>query len=683
MTKLCFALSLALIGSFAFPAGNQRFPQQPDKQSSRDEYENRRRMFQPGKALLEQKAVPFEAEALLDPEWRDKLDAKLSQMPEMQVQRRLGKALKGVQLADILYLPEKVELTGDTVIIARRIVHEGKDVVIKGNHNIYTFPIEDWGALGSTLEEAVRRAGGSPRAVQFISAGYREPPGWAHFVPRLIGGGSITVDTDGPGYPEWVENEKKRRMDKAGFIKITFRAHAQDNTDGSSPGGEGTPGVGVNPGARGAPDPAATGTPGNCTSNTTGGIGDMGDYGTTPVTAGQGGTGIIGGTASVQYHSLPNAWGFFIYSAHGGQGQKGGPGGPGGTGGQGAKGGRGGPGADCSCSPGNGGPGGPGGYGGQGGKGGKGGTGGNGGSGNNITVVVPSNFDGSLNVNVNKGIAGLAGDQGPQGPPGLEGAGGDGGTHGTNFSCGITHIGSDGPPGPGGGNLGYGPLGDPGDPGTPGDHDGVFTMVPGPCKPDLCDPDQLWHGPPMCQCQAKGGSPILIDVDGNGFFLTDAQHGVNFDLKGDGVAERWSWTAPNSTNAFLALDRSGNGKIDNGRELFGNFTPQPASSDPNGFLALAEYDRPENGGNDDGVIDHHDAIYHMLRLWQDANHNGISQPSELHSLRDLGVKAISLNYKQSMRTDQYGNQFRFRAKVTDLANAYVGKWAWDVFLLKQ
>jgi hypothetical protein len=189
----------------------------------------------------------------------------------------------------------------------------------------------------------------------------------------------------------------------------------------------------------------------------------------------------------------------------------------------------------------------------------------------------------------------------------------------------------------------------------------------------------LWDDA-SCECRLLDHSPILVDVLGNGFELTDALGGVDFDLNGDSVTERLAWTTADSDDAWLVLDRDENGTIDGGTELFGDLTPQSSSAEPNGFLALAEFDKLEKGGNGDGRIDKRDAVFSYLQLWQDTNHDGVSEANELHSLPSMNIKALDLDYHESRKVDQFGNQFRYRAKVYDKHGASIGRWAWDVFL---
>jgi hypothetical protein len=137
---------------------------------------------------------------------------------------------------------------------------------------------------------------------------------------------------------------------------------------------------------------------------------------------------------------------------------------------------------------------------------------------------------------------------------------------------------------------------------------------------------------------------------------------VPFDLDDNGVPERVAWTVPDTEQAFLALDRNGNGRIDSGAELFGNHTPvMPGTSRtaPNGFEAL----RFAQGMAPDDVINANDPVFSQLLLWTDRNHNGLSEPDELQRLCETDIVAISLDYRTVGRTDRFGNEFRQRGTI--------------------
>ena len=162
-------------------------------------------------------------------------------------------------------------------------------------------------------------------------------------------------------------------------------------------------------------------------------------------------------------------------------------------------------------------------------------------------------------------------------------------------------------------------------------------------------------------------SPVILDLDRDGeFSMIDVWNDdkpVAFDLNGDGLVVRTGWVAGN--DAFLALDVNGDGKINSGVELFGEYS---AGAKPdhngrtfkNGYLALGAHDK-----NYDGIIDSQDAVFKKLLIWRDKNHDGTSQPGELQTLAASDIASLSLFYKRTGTANKpdtvKGNELRLRA----------------------
>jgi Ca2+-binding RTX toxin-like protein/pimeloyl-ACP methyl ester carboxylesterase len=144
-------------------------------------------------------------------------------------------------------------------------------------------------------------------------------------------------------------------------------------------------------------------------------------------------------------------------------------------------------------------------------------------------------------------------------------------------------------------------------------------------------------------------SPIILDLDGDGIETIGYKEGAYFDHDGNGFAEETGWAS--SDDGILALDRNGDGLINNGKELFGDNTflinGQKAS---NGFAALAEFD-----DNNDGKIDINDAVWSQLKVWRDFDGDGYSLPGELYPLGELGIKSLNTEYTDASNPDGKGN----------------------------
>jgi hypothetical protein len=150
-------------------------------------------------------------------------------------------------------------------------------------------------------------------------------------------------------------------------------------------------------------------------------------------------------------------------------------------------------------------------------------------------------------------------------------------------------------------------------------------------------------------------SPIILDLDGNGVKTVSASKSrAAFDMDGDGIGDDTSWIG--STEAFLFLDRDGNGTLSGVSELSFTSDVSGATTDLEGLKAF--------DSNNDGTISSADQRFGDFRLWRDTNGNGVVDPAEILKLSDVGLASISLTAVATKST----------AKPGDVVAVNTGSW---------
>ncbi|OGL19617.1 MAG: hypothetical protein A3K12_03785 [Candidatus Rokubacteria bacterium RIFCSPLOWO2_12_FULL_71_19] len=146
-----------------------------------------------------------------------------------------------------------------------------------------------------------------------------------------------------------------------------------------------------------------------------------------------------------------------------------------------------------------------------------------------------------------------------------------------------------------------------------------------------------------------GADPLVLDLDGDGIETRHAAAGASFDHDRSGFAEQSGWVG--ADDGLLVWDRNGDGRINDGSELFGDQTQlQDGTRAPNGFAALGEWD-----ANADGRIDATDPVWGNLRVWRDTDGDGVSRSDELVGLGDAGITALNTGFMATNVTDPQGN----------------------------
>jgi hypothetical protein len=126
--------------------------------------------------------------------------------------------------------------------------------------------------------------------------------------------------------------------------------------------------------------------------------------------------------------------------------------------------------------------------------------------------------------------------------------------------------------------------------------------------------------------------PIALDLDGDGLELLERSQGGSFDANADGIRDPIGWLG--GDDAFLALDRNGDGAISDGSEISFAADLEGALSDLEGLTAF------DSNGN--RQLDALDQRFGEFLVWRDTNQDGVSQSDELQSLAAHAIASISL-----------------------------------------
>jgi hypothetical protein len=158
-------------------------------------------------------------------------------------------------------------------------------------------------------------------------------------------------------------------------------------------------------------------------------------------------------------------------------------------------------------------------------------------------------------------------------------------------------------------------------------------------------------------------SPIILDLDGDGIEMRSIKKSkAAFDMNGDGMADDTGWTGKG--DGFLVIDRNNDGKITHASELSFAAENKDAKSD---LEALASLDN-----NNDRVIDSKDVRFGELKVWVDANGNGVTDAGELKTLEEVGVTSISLTGRNLEGTAKLGDNVLISTSTFTRSNGSTG-----------